>query len=79
MDVEIESSIDSIRDIQSRYQTVLRLARALASHFANVIECQGAISAEFAHLAGKETDLQVNIYIFFYLYDTVFFVSSKFI
>ena len=36
----MEASIESLRDTQRRYAHVLRLARAMASHFANMVHTQ---------------------------------------
>ena len=39
-DVEIESQIENLRDIQRKYLNILRLARALSSHFQHVVATQ---------------------------------------
>ena len=40
MDTEIESQIESLREIQRKYLNILRLARALSSHFQHVVVTQ---------------------------------------
>ena len=40
MDTELESQIENLRDTQRKYGNVLRLARALTSHFYHVIQTQ---------------------------------------
>ena len=40
MDTELESQIESLRDTQRKYGNILRLARALTSHFYHVIQTQ---------------------------------------
>lgn len=38
--VELESQIEQLRDIQRKYSNVLRLSRALTSHFYHVVQTQ---------------------------------------
>ena len=40
VDIELESQIDALRDTQRKYSNVLRLARALTSHFYHVVQTQ---------------------------------------
>ena len=40
VDVELETQIDALRDTQKKYSNVLRLARALSSHFYHVVQTQ---------------------------------------
>ena len=40
VDTELESQIENLRDTQRKYGNVLRLARALTSHFYHVIQTQ---------------------------------------
>ena len=40
VDVELESQIEALRDTQRKYSNVLRLARALTSHFYHVVQTQ---------------------------------------
>ena len=37
---ELESQIEQLRDIQRKYSNVLRLSRALTSHFYHVVQTQ---------------------------------------
>lgn len=37
---ELESQIEQLRDTQRKYSNVLRLSRALASHFYHVVQTQ---------------------------------------
>ena len=60
VDLEMETSIESLRDTQKRYANVLRLARAMASHFSNVVHTQRALGESFSELAQKTPELQVK-------------------
>lgn len=40
MDVELEGQIEALRDTQRKYANILRLARALTSHFYHVVQTQ---------------------------------------
>ena len=40
MDTELETQIETLRDTQRKYANILRLARALTSHFYHVIQTQ---------------------------------------
>ena len=40
VDTELESQIENLRDTQRKYGNILRLARALTSHFYHVIQTQ---------------------------------------
>ena len=42
VDIELESQIDALRDTQRKYSNVLRLARALTSHFYHVVQTQAS-------------------------------------
>ena len=44
MDTELETQIETLRDTQRKYANILRLARALTSHFYHVIQTQVSIS-----------------------------------
>ena len=46
MDTEIESQIESLREIQRKYLNILRLARALSSHFQHVVVTQVCIKRQ---------------------------------
>uniref|UniRef100_A0A0B6ZPG7 AH domain-containing protein n=1 Tax=Arion vulgaris TaxID=1028688 RepID=A0A0B6ZPG7_9EUPU len=58
VDVEMESGIESLRDIQRKYSNILRLARAMSSHFYNVVQTQKALGESFSELAQKSPELQ---------------------
>lgn len=58
VDLELEASIESLRDTQRKYANVLRLARALASHFYNVVQTQKSLGESFSELAQKSPELQ---------------------
>ncbi|CAG5120641.1 unnamed protein product [Candidula unifasciata] len=58
VDLEVESSIESLRDTQRKYANILRLARALTTHFANVVQTQKALGESFSELAQKSPELQ---------------------
>ncbi len=40
VDVELEGQIEALRDTQRKYANILRLARALTSHFYHVVQTQ---------------------------------------
>jgi hypothetical protein len=40
VDTELEAQIENLRDTQRKYGNILRLARALTSHFYHVIQTQ---------------------------------------
>ena len=44
MDTELETQIETLRDTQRKYANILRLARALTSHFYHVIQTQVGFS-----------------------------------
>uniref|UniRef100_T1IZ06 AH domain-containing protein n=1 Tax=Strigamia maritima TaxID=126957 RepID=T1IZ06_STRMM len=58
VDTELEGQIDSLRDTQRKYANILRLARALTSHFYHVVQTQVALGDSFADLAQKSPELQ---------------------
>ncbi|BFZ15254.1 hypothetical protein BsWGS_18293 [Bradybaena similaris] len=58
VDHEVESSIESLRDTQRKYANILHLARAMASHFYNVVQTQKALGESFSELAQKSPELQ---------------------
>lgn len=58
MDLEMEASIESLRDVQRKYANILRMARAMASHFHNVVQTQRALGDSFSELAQKSPELQ---------------------
>lgn len=58
IDPELEAQIESLRETQRKYAVVLRLARALTSHFYHVVQTQHALGDIFADLAQKSPELQ---------------------
>ncbi|XP_047735804.1 Down syndrome cell adhesion molecule-like [Hyalella azteca] len=55
---ELEASIDGLRETQRKYVHLLRLSRALASHFYHVVSTQHQLADAFADLAQKSPELQ---------------------
>nr|CAG4642697.1 EOG090X0AQE [Evadne anonyx] len=58
IDTELESQIDLLRDVQRKYLNILRLARALSSHFQHVVSTQQGLGEAFSDLAQKSPELQ---------------------
>ncbi|GFN79359.1 Arfaptin-2 [Plakobranchus ocellatus] len=58
VDLELEASIESLRDTQRKYSNILRLARAMASHFYNVVQTQRLLGESFSELSQKSPELQ---------------------
>ena len=58
VDLELEASIESLRDTQRKYSNVLRLARAMTSHFYNVVQTQKQLGESFSELSQKSPELQ---------------------
>jgi len=58
VDSELESQIESLRDTQRKYANILRLARALTSHFYHVVQVQSSLGECFNDLAHKSPELQ---------------------
>lgn len=58
VDTELEGQIESLRDTQRKYSHILRLARALSSHFYHVVQTQQQLGDAFADLAQKSPELQ---------------------
>merc|ERR1712223_1623726 len=58
VDTELETQIETLRDTQRKYANILRLARALTSHFYHVIQTQSALGECFNDLAHKSPELQ---------------------
>lgn len=56
--IELETQIELLRDTQRKYCNVLRLSRALASHFHHVVQTQHALGEAFSELAQKSPELQ---------------------
>jgi len=58
VDLELESQIETLRDTQRKYSNILRLARALTSHFYHVVQTQNSLGECFSDLAHKSPELQ---------------------
>ena len=43
VDPELEDQIETLRDTQRKYFNILRLARALSSHFYNMVQTQARL------------------------------------
>ncbi|XP_021926957.1 arfaptin-2 isoform X2 [Zootermopsis nevadensis] len=56
--LELEAQIEQLRDTQRKYSNILRLSRALASHFYHVVQTQHALGEAFSDLAQKSPELQ---------------------
>lgn len=56
--VELEAQIEQLRETQRKYSNILRLARALTSHFYHVVQTQHALGEAFSDLAQKSPELQ---------------------
>jgi len=57
VDGELETQIEALRDTQRKYANVLRLARALTSHFYHVVQTQSALGEAFGDLAARSPEL----------------------
>ena len=58
VDVELEGQIEKLRDTREKYGNILRLSRALASHFYHVVTTQSSLGDCFSDLAHKSPELQ---------------------
>uniref|UniRef100_A0A1B6MR69 AH domain-containing protein n=1 Tax=Graphocephala atropunctata TaxID=36148 RepID=A0A1B6MR69_9HEMI len=58
VDTELETQIEQLRDTQRKYSNILRLSRALSSHFYHVVQSQHALGEAFSDLAQKSPELQ---------------------
>ncbi|XP_042207716.1 arfaptin-2-like isoform X3 [Homarus americanus] len=58
VDAELEGQIESLRDTQRKYSQILRLARALSSHFYHVVQTQQQLGDAFADLAQNKIEDQ---------------------
>jgi len=58
VDTELEAQIEGLRDTQRKYANILRLARALTSHFHHVVQVQSSLGDCFNDLAHKSPELQ---------------------
>lgn len=58
VDAELESQIEQLKETQRKYSNILRLSRALTSHFYHVVQTQHALGEAFSDLAQKSPELQ---------------------
>ncbi|XP_037604925.1 arfaptin-2b isoform X2 [Sebastes umbrosus] len=58
VDLELEAQIEVLRDTKKKYESVLRLARALTNHFYNMVQTQQALGDTFADLSQKSPELR---------------------
>ncbi|TRY74040.1 hypothetical protein TCAL_13420, partial [Tigriopus californicus] len=58
VDTELEGQIEALRDTQKKYSNILRLARALTSHFYHVVHTQTSLGEAFGNLANRSPELQ---------------------
>lgn len=58
VDTELEGSIEQLRETQRKYLSILRLTRAMSSHFFHMVQTQHALAESFSDLAQKSPELQ---------------------
>ncbi|KAM6987168.1 arfaptin-2b isoform 5-T5 [Aplochiton taeniatus] len=58
VDLELEAQIEVLRDTKRKYESVLRLARALTNHFYSMVQTQHALGDTFADLSQKSPELR---------------------
>lgn len=58
VDPELEAQIEILRETQIKYLNVLRLARAMWTHFNNVVTTQRQLADSFTELGQKSPELQ---------------------
>ncbi|XP_043244039.1 arfaptin-2-like [Amphibalanus amphitrite] len=58
VDVELDAQIERLRETQKEYLNVLKLARALSSHFCNMLNTQLQLSEQFTELGQHSPELQ---------------------
>jgi len=58
VDPELEAQIEILRETQVKYLNVLRLARAMWTHFNNVVTTQRQLADSFTELGQKSPELQ---------------------
>jgi len=57
VDVQLDTRIGTLRDIQHRYTAILQLINSFTAHFTAVVSCHQALDAEFSDLAQKMPEL----------------------
>jgi len=58
VDPELDDQIETLRATQKKYSNILQLARALSSHFHNMVVTQNSLGECFSDLAHKSPELQ---------------------
>jgi len=58
IDPELEDQIERLRNTQRKYADILRLSKALSSHFHNMVQTQNSLGECFSDLAHKSPELQ---------------------
>lgn len=58
VDLELEAQIELLRDTKRKYENILRLSRALTSHFTQVVQTQKALGDAFSEQAQRSAELQ---------------------
>ncbi|XP_059819496.1 arfaptin-2-like isoform X3 [Hypanus sabinus] len=58
VDLELEAQIEVLRDTKRKYENVLRLSRALTTHFYSLVQTQRALGEAFSDLSQKSPELQ---------------------
>lgn len=58
VDTELEGSIEQLRETQRKYLSILRLTRAMSTHFFHMVQTQHLLSESFSDLAQKSPELQ---------------------
>ena len=60
VDLQLEAQIEVLRDTQRKYANILKLSRALTSHFYQVVQTQRSLGDAFSELSQKSPELQVG-------------------
>ncbi|XP_062870078.1 arfaptin-2b isoform X2 [Trichomycterus rosablanca] len=58
VDLELEAQIEMLRDTKRKYESVLRLSRALTNHFYSMVQTQHSLGDMFADLSQKSPELR---------------------
>lgn len=58
VDLELESQIETLKDMQRKYANILRLARTLTNHFQQVVQTQRALGEAFSEQSQRNPELQ---------------------
>lgn len=58
VDLELETQIETLKDMQRKYANILRLARTLTNNFSQVVQTQRALGEAFAEQSQRNPELQ---------------------